>query len=597
MTVLVIDNDMLLMYSVPMYIETVPNRGSKPAILLRESWREGKKTRKRTIANLSKWPPEKIEMLRAVLKGGIVITDLESSFRTIRTMPHGHVAAVLGTIRKLGLDRLISSRSSRQRKLVVAMIAARVLFPGSKLALSRGLGSQACNSSLGHVLAIEDTDEDELYDAMDWLLGRQSAIEKKLVERHLESGSLVLYDVSSAHFEGRQCPLARIGHPHGGPKNRLQVNFGILADDQGRPVAVEVFDGNTGDPTTFTAQVKKVKQRFDLDTIIYVGDRGMITSARIREDLQDQEGIDWITALRFVQIRSLVKQGAFQPSLFDEMDLGEISSPDFPGERLVVCRNPALAADRSRKREELLVATEDKLDLIVAATQRRSRPLKGEQKIALRAGKVLGKSKVGKHFNVTITDDAFTYERDQERINQEKALDGFYVVRTSVAADRMTAEQIVGSYKGLSRVEQAFRMMKSIDLKVRPIFHRLEKRVRAHFFLCMLAYYVDWHLRTDLAPLLFEDDDHEGAHALRDSIVRKARVSPSAEEKTATKRTHDGFQVQSLKTLIGHLACIALNEHQSMIKGVDDTFFKVTDLDPLSTRAFELLEVNPPMCP
>jgi len=578
-----------------MYIETVPNRGSKPAILLRESWREGKKTRKRTIANLSKWPPEKIEMLRAVLKGGTVVTDLESSFKTVRTMPHGHVAAVLGTIRKLGLDRLIASRPSRQRNLVVAMIAARILFPGSKLALSRGLGAEAYGSSLGHVLAIEDADEDELYTAMDWLLGRQSAIEKKLVGRHLESGSLVLYDVSSAHFEGRLCPLAKIGHPHGGPKNKLQVNFGVLADEQGRPVAVEAFEGNTGDPTTFTAQVKKVQQQFDLDTIIYVGDRGMITSARIREDLQDQDGIDWITALRFVQIRTLVKQGALHPSLFDEIDLAEISSPDYPGERLIVCRNPLLAVDRSRKREELLEATEEKLDLIVAATQRTMKPLRGEKKIALRVGKVLGRSKVGKHFDLTITDNVFTYERNQERINQEKALDGFYVVRTNVDASRMSPEQIVGSYKGLSRVEQAFRMMKSIDLKVRPIFHRLEDRVRAHFFLCMLAYYVDWHLRAALAPLLFEDDDPEGAQALRESIVQKACVSPSAKDKAAAKRTDDGYQVQSLKTLFDHLACIALSEHQPKISDVDNTFFKVTDLDLLSARTFELLEVRPPV--
>lgn len=585
----------LISYNAPMYIETVPNRGSKPAILLRESWREGKKTRKRTIANLSKWPPEKIEMLRAVLKGGTLVTDLESSFRTIRTMPHGHVAAVLGTIRKLGLDRLVSSRRNHQRDLVVAMIAARVLFPGSKLALSRGLGAEAYNSSLGHVLGVADTDEDELYGAMDWLLGRQNAIEKKLVERHLESGSLVLYDVSSAHFEGRHCPLAKIGHPHGGPRNKLQINFGVLADDQGRPVAVEVFEGNTGDPTTFTAQVKKVQERFSLDTIIYVGDRGMITSARIREDLQSQEGIDWITALRSTQIRGLVKQGTFQPSLFDEVDLAEISSPDFPGERLIVCRNPLLAADRSRKREELLQATEEKLDAVVAATQRKSRPLREEKTIALRVGKILGRSKVDKHFDIAITNDSFTYERNQDRIDQEKILDGFYVVRTSLPASRMSPEQIVGSYKGLSRVEQAFRMMKSIDLKVRPIFHRLEDRVRAHFFLCMLAYYVDWHLRTALAPLLFEDDDPLGAQDLRASIVQKARVSASATHKAATKRTDDGQPVQSLKTLLDHLACVALNEHQSTIKGVDNTFFKVTDLDQLSSRAFALLEVRPPV--
>jgi transposase len=475
------------------------------------------------------------------------------------------------------------------------MIAARVLFPGSKLALSRGLGAEAYNSSLGHVLGLEDTDEDELYGAMDWLLGRQNAIEKKLVERHLESGSLVLYDVSSAHFEGRHCPLAKIGHPHGGPRNKLQINFGVLADDQGRPVAVEVFEGNTGDPTTFTVQVRKVQERFNLDTIIYVGDRGMITSARICEDLQSREGIDWITALRSTQIRGLVKQGAFQPSLFDEVDLAEVSSPDFPGERLIVCRNPLLAADRSRKREELLQATEEKLDAIVAATQRKSRPLRGEKTIALRVGKILGRSKVGKHFDIAITNDSFTYERNEDRIAQEKTLDGFYVVRTSVPASRMSPEQVVGSYKGLSRVEQAFRMMKSIDLKVRPIFHRLEDRVRAHFFLCTLAYYVDWHLRTALAPLLFEDDDPLGAQDLRVSIVQKARVSSSATHKAATKRTDDGQPAQSLKTLFDHLACIALNEHQSNIKGVNNTFFKVTDLDQLSSSAFDLLEVHPPV--
>ncbi len=584
-------------YNAPMYIESVPNRGSRPAILLRESWREGKKTRKRTIANLSNWPPEKIELLRAVLKGATVVSDLASSFQTTRSMPHGHVSAVLGTIRKLGMDRLIASRRSRQRDLVVAMVASRILFPGSKLAVSRGLGSEARSSSLGHVLGVEDVDEDELYAAMDWLLQRQPAIEKKLVERHLAAGSLVLYDLSAAHFEGRHCPLAKIGYPRGGPKNKLQVNFGLLADDQGRPVAVEVFEGNTGDPTTFTSQVKKIRQRFKLERIIYVGDRGMITSARIREDLQGNEGIDWITALRSTQIRALVKQGAFQPSLFDEVDLAEISSPDYPGERLVVCRNPLLAVERSRKREALLLSTQKKLDLIVAATSRQRRPLRNAKKIALKVGNILGRSKVGKHFRITITDDSFTYERDQERINQEKAIDGIYVVRTSVPANNMGPDEIVSSYKGLSRVEQAFRMMKSIDLKVRPIYHRLEDRVRAHFFLCMLAYYVDWHLRDALAPLLFEDDDVQGAQASRESAVAKAQSSPSARRKAGTKRTDDGYQVQSLKTLLDHLACIVLNEHRPTIKGIDDTFFKVTDVDPLSARAFGLLEVRPPVHP
>ncbi len=576
-----------------MYIETVPNRNSKPAILLRESWREGKKTRKRTIANLSKWPPEQIEMFRAVLKGGTVVSDLESSFRISRSMPHGHVAAVLETIRNLGLDRIIASRRSRQRDLVVAMIVSRILFPGSKLAVSRGLGSQASNSSLGFVLGVEDVDEEELYGAMDWLLKRQPSIEKKLVKRHLSNGSLVLYDLSAAHFEGRHCPLAKIGYPRGGPKNKLQVNFGVLADDQGRPVAIEVFDGNTGDPRTFTAQVRKVQQRFNLERVIYVGDRGMITSARIREDLQGTEGVDWITALRSTQIRALVKKGAFQPSLFDEVDLAEITSPDFPGERLIVCRNPLLVVERRRKREELLQATEEKLNLVVDATRRKHKPLRDARKIALKVGKILGRSKVGKHFQITITDDSLVYERDQERIGLEAAIDGIYVIRTSVSDHTMSADEIVSSYKGLSRIEQAFRMMKSIDLKVRPIFHRLEDRVRAHFLLCMLAYYVDWHLRAALTPLLFEDGEAEDAREERHSPVAKAQASPSATRKARTKQTDDGHQVQSLKTLLDHLACISLNEHQPVIKGFTNTFFKVTDLDPLSARAFELLEANP----
>jgi transposase len=577
-----------------MFVDVVPNRGSRPAILLRESRREGKKVRKRTIANISNWPPEKIECLRAALKGGVVVNNLEASFRTVRSLPHGHVAAVLGVLSKLGLDRMVASRRSRTRDLVMAMIVARVISPGSKLALARGLGSEAHAHSLGHVLQVEDADEDELYEAMDWLVQRQESIEKKLVQRHLGHGSMVLYDVTSAHFEGRQCPLAKLGYPHGGPKGKPQIHIGVLADEEGRPVAAEVFPGNYGDPTTFTAQVKKVQERFGLERLIYVGDRGMITSARIREDLQTRHGIAWITALRSEQIKSLVKADAFQPSLFDDRDMAEITSPDFPGERLVVCRNHALATERQRKREELLVATEAKLDEIVEATRRDIRPLRGKEKIGVRLGRVLGRSKVAKHFLTTITDDEFSYERDQERIHQEALLDGFYVVRTPIAADDMAPERVVRCYKGLSSVEQAFRLMKSIDLKVRPIFHRLENRVRAHVFLCMLAYYVDWHMRRDLAPLLFEDDDPEAAEDLRESVVAKAQASPSAQTKASTKRTPDGFQVQSFGTLLDHLATIVISEHQPTIAGIEETsFFKMTDLDPLSQRAFDLLGVKP----
>ena len=578
-----------------MYIDVVPNRNSPPAVLLRESWREGKRTRKRTIANLSHWPKEKIDTLRAALKGGLVVSDLKSSFVTRRSLPHGHVAAVLGTMGKLGLDRLIAPKRCRGRDLVLAMIAGRIIAPSSKLALARGLGAEAHTTSLKHELDLQDADEEALYAAMDWLLERQAAIEKKLVERHLNAGCLVFYDVTSAHFEGRCCPLAALGYPHGGPKGKLQINFGVLCDEDGRPVAVEVFEGNVGDPTTFTAQVAKMRTRFSLDRVVYVGDRGMITSARIREDLQNEHGFDWITALRAQQIQKLVKQEAFQPSLFDEKYLAEITSEDFPDERLVVCRNPLLAQERSRKRQELLEATERELDKVVQATQRQRQPLRGKDKIGVRVGKVLGRFKMGKHFETTITEDSFAYQRKPDKIAAEAALDGFYVIRTSLRRERMSSERVVHSYKRLSRVEQAFRMIKSIDLKVRPIHHRLEKRVRAHVLLCMLAYYVDWHMRAALAPLLFEEDDPQGAEAMRDSAVAKAQKSPSAEAKATTKRTRDGLQVQSFASLLGHLATIVIDENHPTIEAIaDQIFYKVTEADRLQKAAFDLLGVRVP---
>jgi transposase len=576
-----------------MYIDVVPNRNSPPAVLLRESWREGSKTRKRTIANLSQWPKDKVDALRAALKGGLVVSDLKSSFITLRSLPHGHVAAVLGTIRRLGLDRLIAAKRCRERDLVLAMVAGRIIAPGSKLALARGLGVEAEATSLSQQLDLQGADEDEIYAAMDWLLARQPAIEAKLVGRHLDAGCLVFYDVTSAHFEGRHCPLAKLGFPHGGPKGKQQINFGVLCDEEGRPVAVEVFDGNVGDPTTFTAQVAKMRERFGLERIIYVGDRGMITSARIRQDLWEQHGIDWITALRTEQIQKLVRQQAFQPSLFDEKYLAEITSDDYPGERLVVCRNPLLARERDRKRRELLEATEQELEQIVQATQRQQRPLRGKDKIGVRVGKVLGRFKVGKHFKTTITDEGFSYERNDEKIAVEAALDGFYVIRTSICQEEMDSERVVQSYKRLSRVEQAFRMMKSIDLKVRPIYHRLEDRVRAHVLLCMLAYYVDWHMRHALAPLLFEEDDPQAAEAMRESAVAKAHKSPSAQAKAATKRTQDGLEVQSFESLLRHLATVVINYNQPTIEAIaDQTFYTITQPDRLQKAAFELLGVN-----
>jgi transposase len=578
-----------------MYIDVVPNRNSPPAVLLRESWREGGKTRKRTVANLSHWPKEKVDTLRAALKGGLVVSDLKSSFVTLKSLPHGHVAAVLGMIRKLGLERLLAPQRCRERDLVLALIAGRIIAPGSKLALARGLGVEAQTTSLSQQLDLEGTDEDELYAAMDWLLERQPAIEAKLVERHLSDGCLVFYDVTSAHFEGRHCPLTALGFPHGGPKGKPQINFGVLCDEEGRPVAVEVFEGNVGDPTTFTAQVSKMRERFGLDRVVYVGDRGMITSARIREDLWQEQGIDWITALRAEQIQKLVRQGAFQPSLFDEKYLAEITSDEYPGERLVVCRNPLLARERNRKRQELLEATEQELEQIVQATKREQRPLRGKDKIGVRVGKVLGRFKVGKHFKTAITETSFSYERNLDKITEETALDGFYVIRTSICQERMDSEAVVGSYKRLSRVEQAFRMMKSIDLKVRPVYHHLEKRVRAHVLLCTLAYYVDWHMRAALAPLLFEEDDPQAAEAMRDSAVAKAQASPSANAKAAAKRTSDGLEVQSFDSLLKHLATIVINHNQPTIEAIaDQTFYTLTQPNRLQKAAFELLGVNLP---
>ena len=576
-----------------MYVDVVPNRNSPPAVLIRESWREGKKTRKRTIANISHWPQHKVDALRAALKGGLVIDELSSSFVTERSLLHGHVAAVLGTLRKLGLDRLIGSKRSRSRDLVLAMIAGRLIAPGSKLALARGLGTEAHTTSLGSVLDLQDATEDELYDAMDWLLQRQDKIEKKLVERHLGNGSLVFYDVTSAHFEGRHCPLAAIGYPHGGPKGKLQINFGVLCDEAGRPVAVEVFAGNVGDPKTFTPQVAKMRERFGIDRVIYVGDRGMITSARIREDLREAPGVEWITALRAEQIKKLLREGAFQPSLFDEKDLAEITSDEYPGERLIVCRNPLLAEERRRKRQELLQATEEELDKVVAATRRKQKPLRGKDKIGLRVGKVLGRFRMGKHFKITIAEDDLSYQRDEDKIAEETALDGFYVIRTSLCREEMEPEDVVRNYKRLSKVEQAFRMMKSIDLKVRPIHHHLENRVRAHVLLCMLAYYVDWHMREALAPMLFEEDDPDGAEARRSSVVGKAQKSSSAAAKAATKRTKDGFQVQSFGTLLQHLSTIVANENRPTIKSIaDQTFVTVTKPTTFQQRALDLLGVS-----
>jgi transposase len=574
-----------------MYIATVPNRSSPPAILLRESFREGSKVRTRTLTNLSHWPEHRIEAFRAFLKGGSIGLPLSEAFDVVRTLPHGHVAATLGSLRRLGLESILASKRTRQRDLCVAMIVGRLLCPRSKLALVRSLSERTLSSSLGEVLGITDVDEDELYEAMDWLLARQERIEAALAKRHLAEGTLVLYDVSSTYFEGRHCPLARIGHSRDGRFDRPQVVFGLLTDAQGCPVATEVFDGNTGDPKTVLSQVKKLRERFSLERVVLVGDRGMITSARIEQDLKQAPGLEWITALRGPAIRKLVDTGVLDVSLFDERDLAEISSPDYPGERLIVCRNPLLASERKRKRQELLQATEKELERVAAATRRASNPLRGKDRIGLRVGRVLGRFKMGKHFNLTIANERFDYERNQTTIAQEAALDGIYVIRTSVAARTLSPEDTVLSYKRLAQVERAFRSIKTVDLKLRPIHHHLADRVRAHVFICMLAYYVEWHIRRALAPMLFDDDDKPAAARRRQSAVAKAPRSEKAERKARTKLTANGAPVHSFQTLLADLATIVKNRVQPK-DGSAPSFEMITTPTPLQQQALDLLGVS-----
>jgi len=577
---------------VAMHIERVPNRKSPPTILIRESYREDGKVKKRTIANITHLPPEVIDGIRVLLRGGLAVRALEAleDFDVLRSRPHGHVAAVLGALRRIGLPNIISSRPSRERDLTVAMIVARIIEPSSKLATARQLNQHTLSSTLGELLSLQAADEDELYDAMDWLLKRQLRIESKLANRHLSEGCLVLYDVTSTYFEGRKCPLAKLGHSKDGKRDKPQIVFGLLCSADGCPVAVEVFEGNTSDAATLAAQVKKVRERFGIQRVVWVGDRGMITQARIRDDLRDTEGLDWITALRAPQVRALVESGSLQLSLFDEQDLAEIRDENYPGERLIACKNPSLAQERARKREDLLRATEAELDKVVEATRREKRALKGEAKIALRVGKVMNRFKMGKHFRLTISDDSFAYQRKAEAIAAEAALDGIYIVRTSVPAKALDAQQTVEAYKSLSQVEQAFRSYKTVDLKVRPIHHRLADRVRAHVFLCMLAYYVEWHMREALAPMLFDDEDPRAGNALRASVVASAQRSPAAQRKARTKRTADNMPIHSFKTLLQDLATITSNRIQ--FRAEAPTFDKLTLPTPIQQQALDLLGVH-----
>jgi len=555
--------------------------------LLRRTYREDGKVKHQTLGNLSHLPPDLIETIRRRLRGEVVSRE---TWSIVRTLPHGHVAAVLGSLRNLDVERLLGAQHCRERDVAVAMIVARILSPGSKLATARRLREETASSSLAFELGLEDVVDRELYDAMDWLAARQSRIEDKLAKRHLQDGMLVLYDVSGSYYTGQRSGLVQFGHGRDKKKGFPQVIYGLLCNSAGCPVAIEVFAGNTSDSTTLGPQIAKIRQRFGIERVVLVGDRGMITYRCIKEELRDIEGLDWITALRADTIKKLASEGRIQPSLFDERDLAEVASPDFPGERLIVCRNPLLADERDRKRKELLAATEKQLDTVVAATTRAKRCLQGAAKIALRVGKVVNQYKVGKHFELDISDTCFAYRRNEVKIREEAALDGIYVIRTSVDSERFPSESAVRAYKDLATVERAFRCMKTIDLKVRPIYHWLDNRIRAHVFLCMLAYYVEWHMREKLAPILFEDDDKEAASRLRHSIVAPAVRSPAAKQKDASKRTDDDYPVHSFQTLLADLATLAKNRVR--IQESQAEFYELTEATPTQQQALNLLGVT-----
>lgn len=547
-----------------MFVTSVPNRGSPPAVLLRESYREDGKVKSRTLANLSSWPVEKVETLRAVLRGDRLVPAGEGGVEIRRSLPHGHVLAALTTARRISLDDLLPRRApSRRRDLALALIIARLLDPAAKLATARMLDPATASHSLGVTLGLGAVPAREVYAALDWLGSEQSFIEKTLARRHLKEGALVLYDVTSTYLEGRHCELARHGYSRDHRGDRPQLVIGLLCAADGCPVAVEVFEGNTADPATLAGQVSKLKDRFSLKHVVMVGDRGMITTARIEETLRPA-GLDWITALRAPAIRELATDGGpLQLSLFDTADMAEITSPDFPGERLVVCKNPLLAEDRARTREELLSATEADLARIRARVERVKNPLRGAAEIGRAVGAAIGKRKMAKHFDVTITDASVNFTRMRDRIDAEARLDGLYVLRTNLTSKQSDAAATVRAYKGLAKVERAFRCMKTVDLDIRPVFHWTAPRVRAHVLLCMLAYYLEWHMRRTLAPLLFDDEDKAAAEASRTSPVAKARVSEAAREKARTRLTRpmtgETLPVHSFRTLLADLGTLTKN--------------------------------------
>jgi len=575
-----------------MYIESVPNRDSPPAVLLRESYREDGKVRKRTLANLSCLSAEVIEGLKVLLRGGVAVSSASEVFTVERTLPHGHVAAVLGSARGSGATTWFGSAPKELQPVLMAMLVARLISPASKLATHRLLHDDTANSSLGRVLGVGQCSADDLYAALDWLHDAQPLIERRLARQHLVGSALVLYDLTSTWMTGRCCELAARGHSRDGKRDDPQIVFGLICTGEGCPIAVEVFPGNTADPATVAAQVAKLRERFGIEHIVWAGDRGMLTSARIEQVLKPQ-GMDWVSSLRAPQIAQLAAEhGPFQPTLFDERNLLELTSEHFPGERLVVCRNPALAEERARKRGELLAATEADLARIAAATQRARNPLRTEQAIALRVGRVIEHFHMAKHLELTITDTSLSWQRRHEAIAQEAALDGLYVIRTSVPAQHLDAAAAVAAYKSLSHVERAFRSIKTVDLHVRPVFHYNANRVRAHVFLCMLAYYVEWHMRERLKPMLFDDEYLDQASASRASPVVKAVRSEHARNKDASKLADDGLPLHSFRTLLQDLATLAYNVTHTQLNP-EAKIILTTRPTPLQAKAFSLLDLNP----
>jgi len=555
--------------------------------LLRRTYREGGQVKHQTLGNLSDLPLDAIEYIRQRLRGEPPLASQEA-LEIKRSLPHGHVAATLGVLRKIGLDSVLGSQPSRERNVIVALIVSRLIGAGSKLATFNGLRAETAQNTLFEELQLGDLEPKELYQALDWLLDRQARIENKLAKKHLVEGTLVLYDVSSSYYTGHKSELIKHGYSRDGKKAFPQIIYGLLCNRDGCPVAIEVFSGNTADPQTLASQIQKLRQRFSLQRVVLVGDRGMITSRRIDEEMREVAGLDWITALRTENIRKLVANKAIQPSLFDEKNLAEMTSDDFPGERLIVCRNPLLADERKRKRRELLQATEKDLEAIARAVARANNPLHGEGQIGLRVGRVLNKYKMAKHFELEITADRFTYQRRENQIAEEAALDGLYVIRTSVAAQDLSSEETVRAYKSLSQVERAFRTMKTVDLEIRPIYHWKDDRIRAHVFLCMLAYYLEWHLRRDLKPLLFDDHERAVAEETRPSIVAPAPRSEAAQRKDRDKRTDDDYPVQNFRSLLKDLGTLCRN--YAAARGAD--FSMLTTPTRLQQRAFELLGIT-----